>query len=431
MIPSSSSSSTSTSTSSLNNDNLDQVTFGLNSRSPPISSSSQPNGSCEKLDQQQQQQNNETQNLKSSLSSSSSSVSSNTSSRSSKSYNSTTSSTSSSKTNTHLVRISSSRLNIPHILHSNTTCALCNKRLSQPKLLNCLHTFCKPCLNALNIKNSGDASPSPPKSIMCPTCEQETAFVHISNSNLKGVDTLDDDYVMQNQLDMMDIEEMSLDCTSCKTKEKAVARCADCAQFLCTNCVQAHQFMRCFESHNVVYFEDIKKMFKVNVSRLGAQQQKTSNEIGCDGHLSPRSQSMIDGSIQIDCGVPIHKPLFCKSHPKENLKCFCNTCQTPICSDCVTTLHPAPHHFYERITDNELVKHVEELGAIMRKAKENVNFCNGEYKALDSYLTELQEQLENSRSLIEETFQSYKVILEKKKVREKNTFLAVFFLNWI
>jgi tripartite motif-containing protein 2/3 len=398
MIPSSSSSSTLTSTSSLNNDNLDQVTFGRNSRSPPVSSSSQPNGSSEKLGQQQQHRN-----LKSSLSSSSSSssssfVSSNTSSRSSKSTLSS--------------NISSSRLNIPHIFHSNATCAQCNKRLSQPKLLNCLHTFCKSCLNALNIRNSGDASPTPPKSIMCPTCEQETAFVHISNSNLKGVDTLDDDYVMQNQLDMMDmIEEMSLDCTNCKTKEKAVARCADCAQFVCTFCVQAHLLMRCFESHNVVIFEDIKKTF-------GVQQQKMSNEIGCDGH-----------SIQIDCGVLIHNALFCKSHPKENLKCFCNTCQTLICIDCVTTLHPAPDHSYERLTDNELVKHVEELGAIMRKAKENVNICNGKYKALDSYLTELQEQLENSRSLIEETFQSYKVILEKKKVREKKYYSCCLFFK--
>ena len=195
MIPPSSSSSTSTSTSSLNNDNLDQVTFGRNSRSPLVSSSSQPNGSSEKLGQQQQeQQNNETQNLKSSLSSSSSSfISANTSSR------------------------------------SNTTCPQCNNRLSQPKLLNCLHTFCKPCLNALNVTNSGDASPTPPKSIMCPTCEQETTFVYISNSNLKGVDTLDDDHAMQNQLD---IEMMSLDCTNCKTKEEPVEKCPDYAQFL-------------------------------------------------------------------------------------------------------------------------------------------------------------------------------------------------------
>ena len=33
------------------------------------------------------------------------------------------------------------------------------------------------------------------------------------------------------------------------------------------------------------------------------------------------------GRVQIDRGVPIHKPLFCKVHKKESLKFFCNTCQ--------------------------------------------------------------------------------------------------------
>lgn len=416
MMPSSSSSSTS-STSSLN-DQLDQVTFGANSCSPPLQASSSQSNANEK-----NRQNNDVHNLKSSLSSSSSSMSSN-SSRSSKSYsNSSSSSNSASKKNSQsLSRKLNSQTNSSsslHISHTNTTCTLCNKRLSQPKLLNCLHTFCKSCLSTCLVKNSGDSSTH--KSIKCPTCEQETPFLSLTNVNLKGVDTLDDDYVMQNQLDMMDIDEMILDCTSCKTKEKAVARCADCAQFLCPNCVSAHIHMRCFENHKVVNFDEIKKIYKQNVSRFVAQQNTNSSTVNSNenfynefNHISPRGQ--MTSSIAIDCGVPIHKPLFCKLHQRENLKFFCNTCQTPICSDCVATHHPAPNHSYERITDIELMKHVEELVGVMRKARENVNFCNSEYKTLDNHLAELQEQLENSRSLIAETFQSYKVLLERKKV---------------
>jgi hypothetical protein len=111
---------------------------------------------------------------------------------------------------------------------------------------------------------------------MCPTCEQETTFVYISNSNLKDVDTLDDDHAMQNQLD---IEMMSLDCTNCKTKEEPVEKCPDYAQFLCKNCLQVHKLMGCDKSHTEVCFEDTKNTYKVNESRLGVQQQKTSNEI--------------------------------------------------------------------------------------------------------------------------------------------------------
>ena len=50
---------------------------------------------------------------------------------------------------------------------------------SQSSWIVCTH-FARTCLNALNVTNSGDASPTPPKSIMCPTCEQETTFVYIS-----------------------------------------------------------------------------------------------------------------------------------------------------------------------------------------------------------------------------------------------------------
>ena len=66
-----------------------------------------------------------------------------------------------------------------------------------------------------------------------------------------SVADLQEDHVMMNALDMVAILNMQITCTSCKAKEKAVARCKDCANFLCPNCVTAHQFMRCFENHKV------------------------------------------------------------------------------------------------------------------------------------------------------------------------------------
>lgn len=69
---------------------------------------------------------------------------------------------------------------------------------------------------------------------------------------------------MQNMLDMLAIEEMIISCTSCTTRDKAVARCADCAHFLCPNCVSAHQFMRCFENHHVKIINKINKNFKLS-----------------------------------------------------------------------------------------------------------------------------------------------------------------------
>ena len=117
----------------------------------------------------------------------------------------------------------------------------------------------------------------------------------------EGIDNLQDDYIMHNMLDMIAIEQKLLECTSCKTEQKAVARCADCAQFLCPNCVSAHLFMRCFENHCVVEFDDITSEYK-----------KSMNDAA---------------TLQHSRGLPIHKPLHCKLHAKEILKFFCHTCQ--------------------------------------------------------------------------------------------------------
>lgn len=154
-------------------------------------------------------------------------------------------------------------------------CGICESKLASPRVLSCLHVFCEACLDQLpRLEDSDD-------SIGCPNCQQETQV------GFKGAACLPCDYVLTNILDMTAIESMSVICTSCKTKEKAVARCSDCANFLCPNCNTAHQFMRCFESHKVIAFEDLKR----------------SSE-----------------------AIPIHKPIFCRHHPVENLKFYCYTC---------------------------------------------------------------------------------------------------------
>jgi hypothetical protein len=202
-------------------------------------------------------------------------------------------------------------------IKSEIICSLCKNRLSEPKLLGCTHVYCKKCLLAHIVTESTTAS-----SLMCPKCKQETLIDD-------GVECLEDDYIMQNMLDMIAIQENILDCTSCKTEEKAVARCADCAQFLCPNCVSAHQYMRCFENHRVVNFEEIKQTYEKNLLNLESTNQ-TDDETA-QKRLSNESLRRVEhAKIKIDRGVPIHKPLFCKEHEKESLKFFCNTCQVRI-----------------------------------------------------------------------------------------------------
>lgn len=77
------------------------------------------------------------------------------------------------------------------------------------------------------------------------------AWEILQATETESVSELPLDYVIANGLDMKGIEGKSMACTSCKAKENAISRCSDCANFLCPNCVTAHQFMRCFENHKV------------------------------------------------------------------------------------------------------------------------------------------------------------------------------------
>ena len=272
------------------------------------------------------------------------------------------------------------------IKYSNDlNCPLCKKRLQEPKLLNCLHVYCKNCLIAHYLTENSQFSiqnqHQQQSQLTCPKCKQTTQI-----SDQYDIEHLQDDHVLSNMLDMAMIEEQKLDCTSCKSEEKAVARCSDCAKFLCSNCVSAHENMTCFSDHFVVRFQN-------------------DDSTLTNGDAPSSSRQILK--------EPIHKPLYCKYHLKENLKFFCQTCQIPICSDCIT-LHQQPKHQYERIVDVE-TRNIIDLENVLIKAKETINLCQHDYQQIDQYLNDLQEQLETGKQMIDETFQTYRTVLEKKR----------------
>ncbi|KAE8745672.1 hypothetical protein FOCC_FOCC007673 [Frankliniella occidentalis] len=261
------------------------------------------------------------------------------------------------------------------------TCRICKEKLCKPRLLSCLHTFCEECIDKLLVDESGDFKRCD-NTVSCPVCQQETMVSE------KGASSLPSNYVMNNFLDMCAIQDMTVVCTSCKTKEVAVSRCSDCANFLCSHCNSAHQFMRCFENHHVVPFEELRQ-----------------------------------NATEINGLVPIHKPIFCSSHGSECLKLYCHSCRIPICNDCMVTDHVAPQHRYERLT-TAAPTFQEELETLMVEVKRKSSIFEVASSDLDNALTELQAQRDAAQDLIKETFQSYKAFLEMRQedlLKELNT----------
>ncbi|KAK2170524.1 hypothetical protein LSH36_2g03012 [Paralvinella palmiformis] len=226
-------------------------------------------------------------------------------------------------------------------INEDHLCQICGDKLEVPRVLGCLHVFCSKCLEKMvehdtpnDALANQDAAKhcSPSGDIICPECKQVTRVD-------RGIEGLQEDYVLANMIDMVAIEERQIICTSCKAKEKAVARCSDCANFLCPNCVTAHQYMRCFENHKI-----------------------------------------------------------------------------PVCNECLVTTHKPPEHSHDRISEDDKENdHVKELASLVNESKTKMNLCNEATSSLDGSLRDLQMQRDNARGLIQETFQSYKAVLEKRQ----------------
>lgn len=86
--------------------------------------------------------------------------------------------------------------------------------------------------------------------------------------------------------------------------------------------------------------------------------------------------------------------------------------QVPVCNDCLLKEHKAPDHHYERLSEAE-DRQREELQSLMTESKSKVEFCEDASSHLANALSELQVQYDSAKDLIQETFQSYKAVLEK------------------
>ena len=138
-------------------------------------------------------------------------------------------------------------------------CRICDDRCKLPKVLSCLHVFCAECLSK-QLNNSSPCSNDSGLSehsnllsdklvLICSVCSQQTRL-WINGT----VDELPTDYVLNDMIEALDIRERQIICTSCKSRQSAIARCDDCDSFLCSGCVDAHQYMRCFENHKVTAY---------------------------------------------------------------------------------------------------------------------------------------------------------------------------------
>lgn len=264
-------------------------------------------------------------------------------------------------------------------------CALCGEIYSDPRLLPCLHSFCKRCLeHTVNPRST---------TLTCHLCRKEVML------KINGIAEFPPNFVINNMIDMEAVRNSTsipMLCSSCNEQLPATARCVDCMDFLCYACHNAHGRVRMTKDHQILTLEQLKR--SDDIARL------------------------------------LHRPVFCQLHKDEKVTYFCNTCQTTICRECVITTHQQNKHEYTPIQQavdsqrNEIISLkliIEQKLPMLNRATSHLHDTQHKLESRSDLIkSEIEERTPRLIKMIEEKERTLlqdisKVVNEKKLVLNK------------
>ena len=268
-------------------------------------------------------------------------------------------------------------------------CSVCQELFSEvnePKILKCLHTFCKNCLEAwLSRQREGQLS--------CPTCRQIT---ECSNSN---IDSLPSNLFYKQMVEIVEAysgrgqEADSLYCGNCEKKKDLKFYCSDCNTFLCEECAGAHSKWKLFKGHHV------KEIGKFESSDVQDYARKSN---------------------------------LCKKH-KDELRFYCENCNICICRDCAILEHrdnrkhnivSLEQGFENKKSDiTSKMKDVEAIASRLRHQKQTLEKKNVRMLgSIDQATSEIHRVAEQWISFIRQN----EAAMTKTLLEQKNSFQGTF-----
>ena len=191
---------------------------------------------------------------------------------------------------------------------ANLTCPICYQLFNNPKYLPCHHSYCKQCLEKMQVQNK----------IICPECRKETTVP------AGGVKDLPNNFFINRMVDELVLKrkvegEEEVKCDECDEDEPVVAYCPECNLFLCQFCYENHKHNKRFRDHRIVPL----------------------TELGCNKSIP------LEAKIQV--------PL-CKEHD-EQLKYYCETCEQLVCMYCTVKEHNG--HNYDTVKKMATKYHIK------------------------------------------------------------------------
>ena len=225
----------------------------------------------------------------------------------------------------------------------STTCKKCSKPYTDPRILPCLHSFCKNCIKSLVIQGGSK--------IRCSSCKTTSPLPE------KGVEAIPQNVQLSYEAEVA-MYEMKIkmdtpsECSVCsRASQPTVAFCCTCRSFLCKPCHEHHYVSRKLAlNHKVLKLEE-------------AQKREIMEEL--KQHIPPPA---------------VH----CQEHTDTEVKCYCTTCKTLVCFQCTMIQH-AGHKFEE----------------IKNYAKKQKNDLNHSAQSLPDAITKLDKAIANGKAMTE------------------------------
>ena len=183
-----------------------------------------------------------------------------------------------------------------------TICGLCSKSYNDPRILPCLHSFCKQCLH-----HEIEASGSQPV-FKCPTCARRVTIPVGGASGLTQNFHLGFEAEVAGYTSKL-VSNGEVCCDECmegSVKERngyAEVFCCTCRKFLCKSCHNYHKRSRHLSKH-----------IMVGLDQEGAKQLQST--------MKPK---------ECYCSQP--------NHGDNKLIFYCETCKVLVCRDCTSVTH--------------------------------------------------------------------------------------------
>lgn len=244
-------------------------------------------------------------------------------------------------------------------LTEKVTCPMCGGPYSSPRVLPCLHYYCRTCLEDRVQEH---------RVVTCPKCGQdhELSSEHIEKLPRGELtrETKALHSIMSRRASMDGTPTCEL-CTS-PSGSTACAYCHHCAKYLCSFCDEVHRRLRAYTDHAVL-----------NLDVLESKQ----------GFRKHRSAST---TVRI----------VCSDHDKE-IEAYCFDCNKTICEDCVGTEHRGHRNESLKKASKTILR---ELESVRERLNSDEDELASRRARLEQAICEVERSGEDTVSFVNQSF---------------------------